>query len=174
MNCVSEAASKAKVALQALQTMEDTLKSAQEAAQLSFGLMWTGFCVFWERMALKEGPLFMQLWGIPFLLIGFHLLIGRFFVDAFRRSHTYYALTSQRAVIMSGYWNQEVRSIWLKNLQEVSLKEGSERGSIELGAAPFRDRGTEYQPPTFEMIEHSRHVYGLLQTARSAAGGVGA
>ena len=44
----------------------------------------------------------LQLFGIPFVLIGIYITIGRFFVDAWRRKGTSYGLTTARVIIRSG------------------------------------------------------------------------
>jgi hypothetical protein len=54
-------------------------------AAIPFSLVWTGFWVFWEAQALSfwgktsrpvGNDIFMELWGIPFLVIGNSLLSG--------------------------------------------------------------------------------------------------
>src|SRR5213596_908013 len=98
---------------------------ASDALFIPFSLMWGGFAFFWEASVLQQGaPGFMALWGIPFVLVGIYIILGRFFIDAAVRARTYYALTSQRVVILSGLWTRELKSLWLRTLPELSLKEG--------------------------------------------------
>jgi hypothetical protein len=150
-----------------------------DAVLIPFSLLWGGFAVFWEWQVLQQGaPGFFALWGIPFVLVGIYIVIGRFFVDAALRTRTYYGLTDQRAIIISGLLTRELRCVWLRNLAEVSLREGpGSRGTIELGSSPWPMshwfRGTSwpgmsrYQPPGFELIEQPRHVYNMLQAAQT-------
>jgi len=68
---------------------------------IPFSVLWTGFFVFWEAGAFgywgKNGRSeFMVFWGIPFLVLGQYFVWGRFFVDAWLKRRTYYAVTNQR------------------------------------------------------------------------------
>ncbi len=53
---------------------------------IPFSIMWAGFALFWEFMVLMtDAPFFFKLWGIPFVLVGLYMLIGRFVVDAMQK-----------------------------------------------------------------------------------------
>lgn len=56
-------------------------------ALIPFSLLWTGFFVFWEGMALgwwasrnADRNTFMVLWGIPFLIMGNYIVWADFLV----------------------------------------------------------------------------------------------
>lgn len=157
---------------------------AVDFVMVPFSLLWGGFAVFWEAMVLKQGaPLFMALWGIPFILMGVYIVVGRFFVDAALRARTYYALTSQRVVILSGLWSQQLKSLWLRSLPEIVLREGNGLGSIDFGSNSWTGgqffRGTSwpgmsrYQPPSFDLIENPQNVYNLIRSAKQDATAAG-
>ena len=81
--------------------------------------------------ALRSAPLFFSLSGIPFVLIGAHLVVGRFFADSWQRSRTWYGLTDQRVVILN---SRGVRSIALGALGGIALREREDRsGTIVFG-----------------------------------------
>ena len=104
---------------------------------IPFSLFWGGFVIVWEFQAINSGaPLFFKLWGIPFLLVGFYITVGRFFGDAYQRAKTYYAVTNERVIIISGLLNRNVRTLTLKTLPEISLNiKGNGRGTITFGAS---------------------------------------
>lgn len=101
-----------------------------------FSLLWGGFAFFWEYSVLQaqEAPFFFALWGIPFVLVGIYIIIGRFFVDSYQRARTFYGVTDQRVLILGGLMTREVKSLPLKSLSEMSLQERADRsGSILFG-----------------------------------------
>jgi len=150
---------------------------AADALMIPFSLMWSGFAVFWEINALKQGaPGFFALWGVPFVLMGAYIVVGRFFVDAWQRSRTYYALTNQRAIIIRGIMNRQVKTLPLRTMSDITFTERSDgSGSITLGPStgPYSwvagsgwPGTARYQPPTFEMIENVRSVHTMLRDAQ--------
>lgn len=142
---------------------------------IPFSLMWGGFAIFWESMAVAGGaPFLFALWGVPFVLIGLYMIAGRFIYDIFQRQITYYALTDERVIIISGLYNRNVKSIQLKNLSEVNLLMKSDgRGTITFGATPpmaWLSSGSGWPtssryplPPSFERVEDARSIYQLLK-----------
>jgi Bacterial PH domain len=148
---------------------------------IPFSLIWGGFAIFWEAMALfgipknnTPGVLF-PIFGIPFVLFGLYFIFGRFFVDAKMRESAEYAVTNQRAIIVSGIFSRSVRSVNLQTTSEITLTERPDRsGTITFGSPPPYGRwgqrdllfpGTSAQP-AFEMIEDARTVYGIIEKAK--------
>ena len=61
----------------------------RDAGMIPFSLMWGGFSFFWEFKAVSSGgPLFFDLWGVPFVLVGLYMIVGRFFYEAEKASGT--------------------------------------------------------------------------------------
>jgi hypothetical protein len=154
-----------------------------------FSLLWGGFAVYWEWSVLQSGgPLFFLLFGAVFVAVGFHIVVGRFFTDAWRRKRTYYALTTDRVLIVKTGSSREVTSLDLARLSDLSLREASGgSGTIILGSIPgpfggmqswFAGSGwpgmSRYMPPAFESIPGVRRVYDSLCAARDEAREVGA
>lgn len=144
-----------------------------------FSLLWGGFAIFWEIMALqipsdKAGAvsIVFPLFGIPFVLIGLYLIFGRFLYDAKRREKTFYGLTDQRAIIVSGLFSKGVKSLNLKTMSDVSLSErAGGYGTIVFGqenpmmshfmGGGFLGAGTT--TPKFELIENAKQAYSQLR-----------
>jgi hypothetical protein len=148
-----------------------------DALAIPFSLFWTGFIVFWEiGVSRGNGNLFMELWGIPFILIGAHMLVGRFFVDKWQRARTIYGLTNQRVIIVSTFLRRSIKSLSLRTLADVSLTERPDgSGTITLGSAVGRwpNRGLQLPGmsagmiPTLEQIPNARTVFDQIRRAQA-------
>ena len=75
--------------------------SKQDFFLIPFSLLWGGFAIFWEIGVSASGWGFGTIWGIPFVLVGLYLIVGRFFYKRWDRRNTSYVLTDRRAVIVS-------------------------------------------------------------------------
>ena len=92
---------------------------------IPFGLIFFGFSLAWTAAAWwMDGGWFMALWGIPFVAVGFNLVIGRFFWDAYLRQHTRYALTESRALIAIAAGKSQLFSIPITLETEVETRPG--------------------------------------------------
>jgi hypothetical protein len=154
--------------------------TASDVLLVPFSLIWGGFALFWEAGVVRmHAPVFFRLWGMPFVLVGVYLIVGRFFHDAWRRSRTLYALTDQRAIIVSGGFQPRLRSLPLRSLPEISIsEERGGRGTITFGSpsGPFGVLGRSSWPgtrqnaaPAFEGIENARSVHELIRNAQLLA-----
>ncbi len=153
---------------------------------LPFSIMWFGFAIFWEGSAIFTGaPIFFWIWGVPFVLIGFYLTIGRYLIAAREAASTCYGVTTRRILIQSGLFRPQVVSIDLATLPYLQLTEQStERGTITfapvsqgpnvaggawlggvIAVGTWSSRSTT-QPPAFVMIDHAAEVYRIIETAR--------
>lgn len=106
-----------------------------DALLIPFSLLWGGFAIYWEVSVLSmEAPGFFALWGIPFVLVGLYIIFGRFLTDAAVRKRTYYGLTNRRILIVSGLFSRTVRSLELRTLPEINLRDGGATGTITFGS----------------------------------------
>jgi hypothetical protein len=150
----------------------------QDAFIIPF-ILWCGFAIFWEVSVIYTGaPFFFMLWGVPFVLIGLYFVFGRFFVDARSRQRTFYGVTNERILIVSGLFSQQVQSLSLRTLADLSLTQRSDgSGTIRFGPthhfANFFPAGSwpgagRYAPPAFDMIERAREVHDIIRQVQRA------
>ncbi|MHB1278555.1 MAG: hypothetical protein ACYC1Q_09155 [Bacteroidia bacterium] len=100
---------------------------------IPFSLLWCATVVIWEWFALGMGELgtTMAWFGVPFMLIGLYLLVGRFYMDAFIRRNTFYALTSKKILVKTGRWNSSVDQFLLKSIKRITVEQGKgESGTL--------------------------------------------
>ena len=159
----------------------------QDLFLIPFSLVWGGFAIFWETMAVTatsrtHSPVaaVFPLFGAPFVIVGIYLIFGRFFVDAWMRARTYYGVTNERVIIMRGLFSRQTKSLQLRTLTDVSLTERDDgSGRITFGPTFYRSGfcpGGEwpagrYTPPAFDQIERAKEVYDIIRSAQRAAVG---
>jgi len=150
---------------------------SSDAFFIPFSLMWGGFAVFWEASALAEGaPLFFAAWGIPFVVIGLYMIMGRFFVDKKLRSQTAYGVTDERVLIISGIFSRSVKSLQLRTLSDVSVDERRDgSGTITFGPTHPMARWSggmawpgmgSFQSPAFELVPGVKDLYRKIRDAQ--------
>lgn len=101
-----------------------------------FSLLWGGGVFFWLATAIGSGaPLSLVIWGSPLVAFGAYMIVGRFFVDAWIRRRTRYAITDRRALIARDAFGRSMREMPLRPGLEVELREGG-LDSVRLGPAP--------------------------------------
>ena len=147
-----------------------------DAFVIPFSVLWCAFAIFWETSVIAgNAPPFFVLWGVPFVLVGLYIVVGRFFVDAFVRARTYYALTDRSALILGGLSGDTLTSVNLQSLQELNFKPANHgRGTIMFGPeTPFTNGffRSRYAPatPAFQGVEDAAGAYALIQQQRRAA-----
>jgi len=144
------------------------------------GLLLGGVFI-WSMLSESSGPriLFPPVLLIaPLLLMLFHFLIGRFFINAKQREKTFYALTSERIIISSGLFKRRQETINLCDLPELVLLKPDQDGT---GTIVFGTRwdailfwlkaeGTFYQQPALklELIENAQFAYKTILEALKA------
>lgn len=143
----------------------------------AFGLFFFGFSVFWMYASRYEfeAPIYFTLFGIPFVVVGAYISIGRYFWEAHKRGRTIYTLTDRRAIIRVNAFGQSQKTVTLDDLEEVELEERDDStGTIVFGrditTGSGDNRHTSYAP-RFEFIKDAARVYNLVEKARNTAEG---
>lgn len=165
---------------------------ASDAIMIPFSLMWGGFAIFWEASVLglvttnhryvshinepppQGPPLFMAIWGIPLVLIGLYMIVGRFFFDAATRGKTWYGVTDQRLLIVKTFFTRSVASFDYTQLPALNLTErGDHSGDITFGAPIPSDYAvrSNRRPviPGFYLLPDARRIYDVIRGAQQQA-----
>jgi len=162
---------------------ERILWSGRPAGGIRFtardSLMWGGFAIFWETVVIRSNaPGFFRLWGVPFVLAGLYLIFGRFFVDAWLRGKTRYAVTNRRILIVRSGTFGKMTSLSLERLPDMQLNERADgSGTIRFGApGPYWANGWAIWTPAldpvpqFVAIDNAQRVFDQIQRAGRSAG----
>ena len=108
------------------------------------------------------------------------MIVGRFFVEAKQRARTWYGLTNERIIIVSGLFERKVESLNLRTLTDLSLSETKNgEGNISFGCRSLFGSmfsgfagwpGMKaYLGPRFDMIPNVKIVYETIRTTQRAA-----
>jgi hypothetical protein len=153
------------------------LLTSRDGLLIPFSLMWGGFAVFWETsvLAQPQAPSIMKLFGVPFVLIGLYIAVGRFLLDAWIRRGTQYFVTDKRILISRSGLFSQFTAMSLDRLPDTSLTEKANgQGTITFGQpTPLWPRNKGYSAwtlsldpvPQFLAIENARSVFAQIQQA---------
>lgn len=143
---------------------------------IPFSIAWFGFALFWEYMVIKSGVYFMALFGLPFIVIGAYLTVGRFIVDNIRRKNTAYAITNTKVIVTAKLKNRVVNALDITSIGNISITEKNDgSGTLILGTPDPRNshanglglgQGNK-APAMFEMVEDARKAYDLLMRLKT-------
>jgi hypothetical protein len=145
---------------------------------IPFSLLWAGFALVWNIAVWtfpssgEQPDLLFKLFGLPFLIIGIYMIVGRFIHDAAIRKAIRYAVTDQRALFLR---RSKFSSLELSRLPKLELTEGRDgSGTIAFQNEPslfnYAQSGAMslWVPSLsaasqFFKIENPRHVYQLIR-----------
>lgn len=138
---------------------------------IPFSLLWGGFAVFWNaNVWTTDAAPFFKVFGLPFLIVGLYVTVGRFFIDMRLRKATTYFVTNKRVLIARG---SNLKSLDIKRLPSLELDERPDgSGTIRFGAAAGLFSGANnfgiWQPtfdptPQFIRVPRVRSIYDLIQ-----------
>lgn len=104
---------------------------------IPFSLLWAGFAAFWNVGVWVGGAGFLfQLFGLPFLIAGLYVTVGRFLIDMYLRKRVTYFVTNKRVLIAGGAGGMKVKSLDVKHLPALEFDERSDgSGTIRFGAS---------------------------------------
>ncbi len=152
--------------------------SSSDIIAIPFSLMWGGFVFFWEYSVLTgDTPLVAKLWGIPFVIVGIYMIIGRFYYDAYRRGRTFYGITD-KAVLFS--FDSGKHSVRLAVNQIPRLSVSERKNGV--GTISLEQHDKKQEPEAnwfgqrkssqsmFENIDNVREVYEIIRKVQRGEG----
>lgn len=106
---------------------------------------------------------------VPFALVILFLLIGRPITDMLARRCTYYALTPERAIIVSGVFFRKVLSLNLSAIPSITYHETwTKLSTINFGEGHY-ERANYRPPDRFHLITHGLEVYEMILKLQKGA-----
>jgi hypothetical protein len=155
---------------------------------IPFGIFWDVFILLFVASGLASVVasgevfgLFFVLFGIPFVVVGWFLTIGRFRSRAAQRRRTTYALTDRRVLAVETGSVDSVRSVFLQGLPGVGERIGRDGvGTLSFEPVPlmwamYAGSGLEWMmgglsalPLQFFDIPDASRVAALIQEQREA------
>jgi hypothetical protein len=140
---------------------------------IPFGLVFLGIglVLAFSTPAPNQPSFLPVLIGIGPILLGSYLGIGLFVLDALRRRRTYYGLTNERVLIVSGLFHQKTTSMDLRTLGQVSVESRRNgEGTIAFGplSAGWQSHSRDVVPH-FYMIPEAKSVYQKIIVAQRDA-----
>jgi hypothetical protein len=139
---------------------------------IPFSLFWAGFAIFWNTgVWASDAPLEFQLFGIPFIIMGLYVTIGRFLLDIFIRSKTNYMVSNRRVLIFKNVFSSSCISLDIYRLPGLELNQSKNgHGTIRFGPASsiFGNGFDIWSPsldrtPQFLEIDKVQSVYELIE-----------
>ena len=108
----------------------------RDALLVPISILWAGFAVFWEVGAIAAGaPLFFVLWGIPFGAMGAVITVGRFVAKRARKKRTWYAITTNRVLIVESGRKRSVRELSIGEAGSTEYRPSSRGGDLVFGGS---------------------------------------
>ena len=154
--------------------------TARDIFLVPFSIVWVGFAIFWTvAVAATGAPLPMLLFGLAFVAFGSTLMGGRFWLDAWLRAGTRYALTDRRVLITRPKPFGDFTAVALDRLPDARLTERRDgSGTIRFGQAASIFAGAGFgvwvsaldSTPQFVAIPEVRRVFDLVQSAAVGRG----
>lgn len=158
----------------------------EDVLLIPFSLLWGGFAIFWEAgvsgywgSGSHSGKpwIFGMLFGAVFVLMGQYFIWGRFFLTAWEKRRTYYAVTNRRVIVVQQGFTRRMASAYIDTLSNL-IKQNGRRGFGSLLFAPLQPLWSRRggwgvwdglpvgDVPEFRDIEDVDSIYRLVSDQR--------
>ena len=122
--------------------------------------------------------------GIPFILMGLYLILGRFIYKAWRKTRTYYAVTNKRVLALTKIRGRHLLEEYIEEIPALHKSVRSDGiGSVYFARSPFMaswcgnagmNCSTGFDRKdlmAFHDIRGAEEVYGLVEALRNGGSG---
>lgn len=137
-----------------------------------FGLVFSGFALFWMVMAYAAGAGFWM-FGLIHFFAGFGVMLGGPVGGAWKRRRSFYTLTSRRAFIAStSYFGQKsLKSYPITRATVLDFEEDGDFATLTFHRENWRDNDGDRRSKNigFERIQEGRKVLALMRQVQSEA-----
>jgi hypothetical protein len=159
--------------------------TARDFFLIPFGLFYFCFSIFWILgasgfLSHSQSLSPFGLFGIPFALIGFYLLLGGFFFKSWKQRNTYYAVTNQRILVLSTVPGRYLQAVFIESIPALNKSMNADGiGTISFGnsnpqAAMYANTGMDFLgsatgmelAPAFYDVKDANNVYDLINSQR--------
>lgn len=133
-------------------------------SKVLFGLVFSGFALFWMIMASQAGGMFWM-FGLIHFSAGIGVAIGPLYWGAYRRRNSWYTLTNKRALIATNMplQGRKINSYPITTQTPLEL-EILDMGSIYFATKLRRtENGSREVKLGFERITDASHVFSLMR-----------
>lgn len=130
----------------------------------AFGIFFAGFALFWMVMASQAGGIFWM-FGLLHFSVGAGLVLFSIFGDTYRRRHTWYTLTTQRAFIATALplLGRKLKSYPISTDLPLEYVNGPP-DSLHFASETRRTKnGTRAVPIGFMRIDDGKKVYAMVR-----------
>lgn len=162
------------------QPRQGLLFYAMDLLMAPLAVFWLAFLYVMTRDWWRQTQLsWTALVVLSVAAFGLYLAIGRFFISRKQRACTYYAVTNERVIIVSGVFRRRVHSVALASLTEITMTQRTDgSGTITFGDNfPYAALFSGIAVPTMELyvatqffrIPDVAQVCGLIHSAQRLA-----
>lgn len=142
------------------------LLTSQDAFMIPFSIFWCGFAFFWFFSALRSGGFFAA-FGIPFVIVGLYITVGRFIHAAIRRKRTAYVITNKKIIRCQGGKIDMLQGRGMPAVHVTAFRDGN--GTIRFGEMnDYRGNRNSFDPSqglfTLENIPEVVRVQQIIDT----------
>lgn len=131
--------------------------TSHDFLMIPFSIVWFGFAIFWETGVLSSGAYLFGLFGIPFIIIGLYLTVGRFIHASYLRKRTFYVITNKKIIRLRGKKIDMLDGKAMPSMRIEIHKNGN--GTIKFSDIAYRKSGFAYRD--FD-LDPWRNGYGMF------------